>query len=234
MKTAIMQPTFMPWAGYFALIANVDKFVFLDDVQFDRRSWQQRNKIFENNNYTFITIPIIKKNLRLQKIFDTKIDHSSNFKKKIIRKVFQNYSRSKFFANYKNFIEKILIKDFECISDMNIFIIKEICKEININAVFYKSSELNTEGKKTQKLVNICKKLNTSEYISVEGSKNYLEKDLSLFNDNKIKVSYFKFEDQKYETFYNKFIPKLSIIDLLFNCGSETKKIIHSGIKNII
>ena len=68
MKIAIMQPTFMPWAGYFALINYVDKFVFLNDVQFNTRSWQQRNKIFANNKTRFLTVPILKKILRYQKI----------------------------------------------------------------------------------------------------------------------------------------------------------------------
>ena len=117
---------------------------------------------------------------------------------------------------------------------MNIFIIQEICKEIKISANFYKSSELNVKGKKTEKLVNICKKINTSEYISVEGSKNYLENDLNLFYENEIQVKYFKFNEAKYDTFYNKFIPKLSIVDLLFNCGTNTNNIIHSGIKKLI
>ena len=66
MKTAIMQPTFIPWAGYFGLIKLVDQFVFLDDVQFDRRSWQQRNKIFENDKASFVTVPIIKKILDIK------------------------------------------------------------------------------------------------------------------------------------------------------------------------
>ena len=75
-----MQPTFIPWAGYFGLIKYVDKFVFLDDVQFERRSWQQRNKIYEKNDFAFITIPIIK-NLRSQKICETRISINKNFKK---------------------------------------------------------------------------------------------------------------------------------------------------------
>ena len=234
MKTAIMQPTFIPWAGYFGLIKLVDQFVFLDDVQFDRRSWQQRNKIFENDKATFVTVPIIKKNLRYQKILNTKINSSSNFRKKMIKKILQNYSKSKYFKNYQKFVERILLKEFKCISDMNIFIIQEICKEIEISANFYKSSELNVKGKKTEKLVNICKKINTSEYISVEGSKNYLENELNLFYKNEIQVKYFEFNEAKYDTFYNKFIPKLSIVDLLFNCGTNTNNIIHSGIKKLI
>ena len=171
--------------------------------------------------------------MRFQKITNTKIDKSTNFKKKLIKKIQQNYSKSKFFKDYNELIQNLILKDFENISEMNIFIIKEICKIIEINAKFYKSSELNVDGRKTQKLINICKKLGVDNYISVEGSKNYLNENLKMFIDNKINLNFFKFDEIKYETFYNKFIPKLSIIDLLFNCGINTNKIITDGIRNL-
>ena len=180
-----MQPTFIPWAGYFGLIKYVDKFVFLDDVQFERRSWQQRNKIYEKNDFAFITIPIIKKNLRSQKICETRISINKNFKKKQIKRILQNYSRSEYFNNYNYFLNDILLKDFKYLSEMNIYLICEICKIIGIKTDFIKSSDLKTNGNKSEKLINICKKLNSSKYISVEGSKLYIEKDINLFNQIK-------------------------------------------------
>ena len=173
MKIAIMQPTFMPWAGYFALINYVDKFVFLNDVQFNTRSWQQRNKIFANNKTRFLTVPILKKNLRYQKINEAKIDVNSKFKKKNINTILQNYSKSKYFNEYKFFFQNLYSKNYNSLSDMNIFFIKEIFKKININCEFYESDNLNTDGAKSEKILNICKKLKVKEYVSVLGSKEY-------------------------------------------------------------
>ena len=97
MKIAIMQPTFFPWSGYFALMEYVDIFVFLDHVQFNKRSWQQRNKIYciNTNDVKWLTVPILSKNLRHQKICEAKIDNSSSFRDKHYKFISQNYSKSK-------------------------------------------------------------------------------------------------------------------------------------------
>lgn len=232
MKIGIMQPTFVPWAGYFGLIKFVDKFVFLDDVQFAGRSWQQRNKIYNNNATTWLTIPVVKKNLQNQKIFDVKIDLSSNFKKKHIKKIYHNYAKAKYFKKYITFFEELYSKEFEYLSEMNIFFIKEICNLIDIRSEFFTSKSLNVDGNRSEKLINICNKFKIKKYISVEGSTNYLEADRELFLNKKIDIIYFGYNEVEYDTFYNNFYPKLSIIDIIFNCGEYSKKIIIGGIKN--
>ena len=232
MKIGIMQPTFVPWAGYFGLISYVDKFVFLDDVQFDSRSWQQRNKIYNNNATAWLTIPVIKKNLQNQKIFDVKIDLSSKFKKKHIKRIYHNYAKAKYFKKYITFFEELYSKEFKYLSEMNIFFIKEICSLINIHSEFFTSKSLDVNGNKSEKLINICNELKIKKYISVEGSRNYLEADSELFLNKKIDIIYFGYNEVEYGTFYNNFYPKLSIIDIIFNCGENSKKIIIEGIKN--
>ena len=97
MIIAIIQPTFLPWCGYMSLIEYVDEVVFLDNVQFDKRSWQQRNKIKTANGTLTLTVPVITKNLFNQHIKDVKIDYSSVFQKKMIRSISQNYSKSIYF-----------------------------------------------------------------------------------------------------------------------------------------
>ena len=232
MKIGIMQPTFVPWAGYFGLIKFVDKFVFLDDVQFDSRSWQQRNKIYNNNSSTWLTVPVVKKNLQNQKIFDVKIDLNSNFKKKHIKQIHHNYTKAKYFKKYITFFEELYSKDFKYLSDMNIYFIKEICNLIDIRSEFFISKNLDVDGNKSEKLINICNKLKVKKYISVEGSRNYLQADSELFLNEKIDLIYFGYNEVKYDVFYNNFYPKLSIIDIIFNCGENSKKIIIEGIKN--
>ncbi len=232
MKIGIMQPTFVPWAGYFGLINYVDKFVFLNDVQFDSRSWQQRNKIYNNNTTAWLTIPVVKKKLQNQKIFDVKIDFSSNFKKKHIKTIHHNYAKAKYFKKYIAFFEELYSKQFEYLSEMNIYFIKEICNLIDINAEFFTSKDLDVDGKKSERLINICNKLKVKKYISVEGSKDYLQADAGLFLKKKINIIYFGYNELEYNTFYSNFFPKLSIIDIIFNCGENSKKIIVGGIND--
>lgn len=115
---------------------------------------------------------------------------------------------------------------------MNIYFIKEICNLIDIRSEFFISKNLDVDGNKSEKLINICNKLKVKKYISVEGSRNYLQADSELFLNEKIDLIYFGYKEVKYDVFYNNFYPKLSIIDIIFNCGENSKKIIIEGIKN--
>ena len=109
MRVAIMQPSFIPWLGYFALIKSVDKFVFLDDVQFDKRSWQQRNYIFNNNSPFLLTVPVFSKGKMSQKINETVIDESSKYKNKHLKSIVQAYSK----APFKKQVEELLRSSYD-------------------------------------------------------------------------------------------------------------------------
>ena len=100
MKIGISQPTFLPWQGYLALINYVDEFIILDDVQFDKRSWQQRNKIKLNNKELVLTIPVKTKGRYEQKIYEVAINNQTNFIEKHLKSIFLSYKKSKYFKNY--------------------------------------------------------------------------------------------------------------------------------------
>ena len=227
-----MQPTFIPWAGYFALIHYVDKFVFLDNVQFNDRSWQQRNRIYSNGNVKWMTVPVIKKNYRSKKISEIKINHNEKFYDKHLKNILQSYTKAKKFKENRYLIESLYSKKFNNLSELNIFIIKKIFKYLNIKSEFFNASEIQSKEVRSNLLLQICKNFNCNEYISPQGSKIYLENDKKLFFENKIKITYFEYEPQKYETFYDQFIPNLSVIDLILNCGKLSKNIITDGILN--
>jgi len=224
MKIAIMQPTYFPWSGYFSLIDHVDKFVFLDNVQFDRRSWQQRNRIANGDKVLWITVPVKKKNLLTQNISDVLIN-DTKFKKKHLGTIRQSYSQSLYFDEFHNFFDKLLTKEFLKLSDLNIFIIKEICKILKINTSFEIAKNLKSIGKKDQLLANICHELKAKEYVTVEGAKNYIENSQE-FKKKNIPINFFNYNQIEYKRGNGKFIPNLSIIDLIFNCGHDTKKLI--------
>ena len=216
----ISQPTYFPWIGYFSLINASKTFVFLDDVQFNSRSWQQRNRISINGKINYLTIPIIKKGLRGQLINQTKIVSNKIFDKHIL-KIKHTYSRARYYKEYFPKVEKILIncKDLNNLSEINIYIIKKFSKILNLDSNFEISSQLKCDGKKSLKLINICKKVDNYEYIINEGAKNYIKKDLTEFKKNKIKVFQIKISEKPYKQLNKKFINKLSILDILFNEG---------------
>ncbi len=229
---AISQPTYLPWIGYFALIDASNKFVFLDDVQFAARSWQQRNRILINKEEKYLTIPIIKKGKRDQLIKDTLI-LEKNFYKEHLKNIYYSYSKTKFFNKYfdqfESLFDKIIAQNN--LSDINILLIKKISKLLGISSEFLKSSDLNQHGKKSDKLINICKFLNMKNYLSNEGAIEYLKNDMDKFKLKEIDIYIQYFNSVEYFQQSYKFIPFMSVLDLLFNEGDRSLNIIRSCVK---
>lgn len=230
-KIAIMQPTFIPWIGYFALIEYVDTFIFLDSVQFDKRSWQQRNKIKTSNGLKWLTIPVLSKGKYKQKIKEVEIDNGQNFPEKVINTITANYSKSKFFNQYSSDIFSILVENKKYLVDLNIELIKYMMKIWNFYTPIIKSSDLEIVGSKDELLFNICNHYEADKYISPPGSECYLEKSKYFGNNkNQKKLEYFRYEHPTWEQQFGDHIDYCSAIDLLLNYGDEGKNIITKGI----
>ena len=235
---AIMQPTFMPWVGYFDLINSVEKFVFLDDVQLTKRSWQVRNKIKTSNGEHFITIPIEKtQNGRDVTINDAKI-HQTDWKDKFLKALQHSYKKTKYYNEVYPFVEKLIKYDSDVLSVFNINMITSIAQKLNIGTQFFKSSDLkNIDGVKDERLVNICKTIDSQLYLSPQGSAIYIEacNPGGEFTLNNIELYYHNYEPTQYNQLYGDFLPYIGIFDLLFNEGFENAKgIIFNGHKQSI
>jgi hypothetical protein len=230
MKIGISQPTFLPWQGYFALIDYVDVFVFLDSVQFVKRSWIQRNKIKNNDKEQWITIPVKSKNKRFQAIKDTKIDFDHLDKKKIVNSIYNNYKKSKNFEIYFEVINKIILECDENISNLNETFIKKFSNSLGLKTKFIKSSELPgcDDFKNIELLKHICLNLSAKEYVSTIGSKAYMGKK-NFFENTDVEIKFFEYKPSAYDQLGKIFVPYLSIIDLLFNEGSNSGKILKKN-----
>ena len=229
MKTAsIMQPTYLPWLGYFDLTNRSDIFVFLDTVQLDKRSWQQRNRIKTPNSEIMLTVPVLTKGRFNQEIRDVEIDVSQRFEKKHFNSIQLNYKNSKYYKLYIGELEEIFISKTSRLANLNIKLIKWLSSKIGIKTKFISSSELDVSGSKTELLINICKKINANHYLSPIGSKSYIEKN-NLFTNSGIQLSYQNYQHPTYNQLFGDFIPYLSVIDLLFNEGGKSLEIIKSG-----
>ena len=143
MKTvAIMQPTYLPWIGYFSLMDQVDTFVFLDSVQFDKRSWQQRNRIKTSQGELFLTVPLITKGRQSQKIFEVEIDATQRFSDKHLKTIRNNYTKAAFFSEYWEEISELFHRDCHFLADLNIALIEWFRTKLDIEVEFVKSSSL--------------------------------------------------------------------------------------------
>ena len=228
MRVAIMQPTYLPWCGYFGLMHNVDIFVFLDSVQFSKRSWQQRNKIKSANGEQWLTIPVLSKGQKEQKINQVKIDPTSRFYDKHIKTIMHNYKESPFFNEVLEVISNPIKNNNLNLAMYNIEIINSIKDFLGIETKTLHSSEIPVVGKKEELLSLICRELGATEYISPPGSENYLCKS-NAFDKENIPVKYFNFVHPRYQQLFGDFKENMSVVDLLMNHGDESLGIIDKG-----
>jgi hypothetical protein len=229
MKTAvIMQPTYLPWVGYFDLMDQSDYFIFLDSVQFDKRSWQQRNRIKTPNGEMMLTVPVYSKGKYTQSICDVRIDTTKNFQEKHIKTIQQFYSKAAFYSQYFDKFNSILRKEYSHLVDLNIDLILFFKELLGIQREIARSSLLELQGKKVELLYNICKIVKADCYLSPIGSKNYIDEN-NLFEKNGMALRYHNYQHPVYRQLYGEFIPYLSVIDLLLNEGENGLAIIRTG-----
>jgi len=212
-SVAISQPTFLPWIGYFDLIDRSDSFVFLDNAQFSKQSWHQRNRVANND---WITLPIAKGN-SLKPLSEVTLGKDRRAYERLFNKIEYVYADYAYFDKYwpqiRQYIEEAITQDWP-LSKLNITIITHICSLLKINTKLYLSSEMNVLGNRSQKLVNIIKNLNGSCYISAPGASEYLENDRRFFEKENLPV--FLNDIVKYN--YTEDVPLsyLSILDTIF------------------
>ena len=187
-KVAILQSNYIPWKGYFDLINMVDEFILYDDMQYTRRDWRNRNKIKTPQGLQWLTIPVEIKGKFFQKIKDTKItDKKWNIKH--WRTISQNYSKSKYFKDYKDIFEELYLKcDEEYLSQINYKFITTINKILEINTKLRWSSEFELVDGQTEKLLGICKDCNADIYLSGPAAKDYFNEEVSKAREYKSRV----------------------------------------------
>lgn len=219
-KIAILQSNYIPWKGVFDMINQVDIFVFLEDVQYTQQDWRNRNIVKTSQGDKWITVPVKNSNRNKQLIKDVQIVNNSYWQRKHYNTFQMNYAKSPFFEQYRWILEDIYINNkWTNLSDMNIYIIKLISKELGIKTKFIKSTDLNVKGEKSERLVEICKKLKGEYYLSGPAAKNYIE--INKFKNANIKLDYIKYEYPKYRQLHEPFSHYVTILDVLFNCGKE-------------
>jgi hypothetical protein len=223
MDIVIIQPNFLPWRGYFHLIQKSDIFVFYDDVQFDKNSWRNRNIIKTKQGKQWITVPVLQKNRFGQKINEVDIDNVNNgiWRKKIWSTIYHNYKQAKHFNKMSGFFEDLFSKGWNRLVDLNIYSTKAICDILGIRRKFYRSSELIITGDRISRLVNICRELGGKRYISGPSARDYIKSE-SEFLKNGIDLEFHQYVYPTYPQLHGHFIPDVSIVDLLFNCGKDS------------
>jgi hypothetical protein len=226
-KVAILQSNYIPWKGYFDLINMVDEFILYDDMQYTKRDWRNRNKIQTLQGLKWLSIPVEVKGKYFQKINETKISEK-DWAKKHWQSIKSNYSKAKYFKEYKDIFEELYMAcDEEYLSQINYKFIVAICKILGITTKIRWSSEFELIDGQTEKLLGICKDCNADVYISGPAAKDYFDDELA--KKENIQVEWMDYSGYKeYAQLFPPFEHGVSILDLIFNEGPHAKEFMKS------
>jgi hypothetical protein len=247
MIAAIHQPQFIPWLGYFDKIDQSDVFIFLDNVQYKKNEYQNRNRIKTSDGWQWLTVHLRYK--FPQKINEVRINNSIDWKKKHLHALVTNYSKARYFEKYIGYFKELYSKEWEIISDINIEVVKRLCGFLGIEKRFLVASELTPplsspylrgglrrsyleggEGgfsdEPTERLIKLCRLAGADTYLAGKDGAKYM--DVEQFPKEGIKPLFQDFQHPVYDQLFGKFETYMSVIDLLFNHGEESIRIIRS------
>lgn len=220
MRCVIMQPTYMPWAGYLNLIAQADVFVFLDDVQFEKQSWQNRNRVLVSGAAHWLTVPVLRQHLS-DKIHMIAVDDAQPWRRKHVELLRGSYARHPHRADMLALAEGILDPANTRLCDLNIFVIRAIASALGLERRFVRSSTLGIGGQRSQRLVEICRHLDCDQYLSPNGAREYLAQD-GDFDASGVQLVFQDFGAREYEQKgAPAFVSHLSILDVVANLGLQ-------------
>jgi len=229
LRVGIHQPEFLCWPGFFDKMYKSDLFVILDNVQFRKDYYQNRNRIKTKSGWRWLTVPL-KRPVFRRKIYNIEIAREP-WKKKHLNILRENYNSAPFYNTYIDGFMKVYEKCWKKLSSLNVELIKLMTKYLGFQRKIIFASELNLKEKKgTALLIDICKKLNADTYLSGEGGYQYM--NFGRFKQEEIKVVVRHYKCPVYPQQYLKescFISDLSTIDMLFNCGEKSLNILLSG-----
>lgn len=225
----ILQPGYLPWLGFFEQVYRSDVFVLYDDVQFEKGSWRNRNRIKGAAGPIWLTVPVLLKGKTFPLIKDIKINSSVQWQKKHIRAITLNYAKSPFFGKYSESLFEIIDRPWKYLMDVDLALLYWLFEHLNLHKPIRLSSEIGIGGSRVQRLIDIILSLGGNCFYEGAAGKNYISVD--TFEDAGIAVIFQQYEHPVYPQLYGTFVSHLSIIDLLFNCGPDSLGILISNMK---
>jgi len=229
LKIAISQPTYLPWTGYFDLMDQVDAFVLLDNVQFEKQSWQQRNRIKTSTGLQWLTVPVVFRGRFGQKINQVEI-RDPEFVRNHLRAIEVNYRRAPYFHSYYTELAGLLQAHASgLLADLNVHLLRWFCAILDVRTPIVHASAMEAIGLRSELLVSLCCELKANSYLSPPGSVAYLLDDLEMFANVGIEVEFHHYEHPEYAQLFPPFLPYASALDLIFNEGPRSGDILRQG-----
>lgn len=216
---AIMQPTYLPWAGYFNLIASADVFVLLDDVQYERNSWQSKNRILKNGRAESIAVPVRKQPLQ-ELIANIEVDDTKPWRERHATALRESYGHIASAEHILDEIERVLAAGQEKLAAVNTDFIRLFASMMGLPTPIVMASELGCSGRRSEHVAEICRVVGADSYLSPAGAREYLTED-NFEVAYGIPITYMEFSSSPYSQGVGPFVSHLSVVDLIAHCGAE-------------
>ena len=227
MKCAILQPSYIPWRGYFHQIQKADVFVFYDDVQYDKHGWRNRNRVKTPQGTQWLTIPVKKKGNveEAREIREIEISRDRPWTRKHLSTLIQSYGKAPFFDKYAPLLAQWYSSSPCNLAQFTMDLTEQLAGLLGIRQTrFVRSSELSIPGHRTERLIKIVKALKCDHYISGPSAGAYLAEDQLAAEG--ITLEYMRYEYPEYPQLYPPFDAQVSILDLLVMTGDDAPKYI--------
>ncbi|WP_175696341.1 WbqC family protein [Burkholderia ambifaria] len=227
-RIAIVQSNYIPWKGYFDLIAATDEFILYDDAQYTRRDWRNRNQIKTPQGVQWLTVPVRVKGRYHQSIRETEID-GTEWAEQHWTRLRQNYARAPHFARYAPELEALYLHGrHDTLSALNLAMLTWVNRQLGIATRMSSSSDYTLEGNRTDKLLNLCLQAGATEYLSGPAARDYL--DESRFAAAQVAVRWFDYPAYPpYAQLWGEFVHGVTVLDVLFHCGPDAHRHVVTG-----
>jgi hypothetical protein len=225
----VLQPGYLPWLGFFDQLRRADVFVYYDDAQYDKHGWRNRNRIKTQTGPTWLTVPVRHGDQGFPRILDVEIDSRTPWQRKHVAGIRQAYARAPFCGQYLPALEELLQRKWERLVDLDMSCVDLLAQWLGLRRRIERSSTLGVDGERSERLVNICRHFGASTYVSGDAAQAYL--DVGLFERHGIAVEWQRYAHPTYSQLHGEFVPYLSALDLLFNCGEDAALIAFPGIR---
>jgi hypothetical protein len=220
----ILQPSYLPWLGYFAQLYECDVFVVYDDVQYDKHSWRNRNRIKTARGIIWLTIPVLTHGKNRPSNREIEIDNRLPWAKKHFETIRQSYARAPYFRDYFGLFQELYARQWTRLLDVNLAFFQALAEAVGIRRPILMASGLGVPGESTERLVRICQSLGATRFYEGASGRDYI--DASLFDRAGVQLDYQDYVHPRYPQLHGSFTPYLSIVDLLFNCGPASLEVL--------
>ncbi len=222
------QVNHLPYGGYFAKMNSVDVFVLVDNTQYVKKEFHNRNRILSmNGSSLWLSVPVLTSGRFHQKINEVEINNTTGWVKQHLKTIRVSYGKAPYFVDIFPRLESIYQQNWTYLADLNIAIIKLFREQLEISTPVQIASELGASGKASHLIADICQRTASSTYLHGKHSRDYV--DFGVLESHSIKSLIQSFECREYPQRGSVFCPNLSVIDLLFNCGPDSLDILMSG-----